>query len=69
MDAFGRRVRIPREEYRSRVLPDLLKAHGSNADQLVGVILQALRDGLAADVMPAAMRLTVVDKDIERALS
>ncbi len=69
MDAFGRRVRIPREEYRSRVLPDLLKTHGSNADQLVGVILQALRDGLAADVMPAAMRLTVVDKDIERALS
>lgn len=69
MDAFGRRVRIPREEYRSKVLPDLLKAHGSNPDQLVAVILQALRDGLAAEVLPAAIRLTVVDKDVERALS
>lgn len=69
MDAFGRPMRIPREEYRSKVLPDLIKAHGSNPDQLVGVIMQALRDGLAADVLAAANRLTVVDKDVERALS
>lgn len=69
LDAFGRRVRIPREEYRSKVLPDLLKAHGANPEQLVAVILQALRDGLAAEVLPAAIRLTVVDKDVERALS
>jgi tetratricopeptide (TPR) repeat protein len=69
MDAFGRRMRIGRDEYRSKILPDLLKANGSNPDQLVGVILQAVRDGLAADVLPAANRLTIVDKDVERALS
>lgn len=69
VDAFGRPVRIPRDEYRSRVLPELIKAHGNNPDQLVGVIMQALRDGLAADVLAAANRLTVVDKDVERALS
>jgi tetratricopeptide (TPR) repeat protein len=69
VDAFGRRTAIPREEYRTRMLPELLKAHGNNPDQLVGIILQALRDGLAADVLAAANRLTVVDKDVERALS
>jgi tetratricopeptide (TPR) repeat protein len=69
VDAFGRRMAIPREEYRSRMLPELLKAHGNNPDQLVGIILQALRDGFAADVLAAANRLTVVDKDVERALS
>ena len=68
-DGLGRRVRIPRQEYREKVLPDLLKAHANNADQLAGVILQGLRDGLANDLLPAAIRLTVVDKDIERALS
>ena len=69
MDAFGRRVRISRDEYRSKILPDLLKAHGNNPEQLTAVILQALRDGLASEVIPAANRLTVVDKDPERALS
>ena len=69
VDAAGRRVRISREEYRLKILPDLLKAHGNNPDQLTAVILQALRDGLASEVLPAANRLTVVDKDPERALS
>jgi Flp pilus assembly protein TadD len=69
VDAFGRRVRISRDEYRNKILPDLLKQHGSNPDQLIAVILQALRDGFASDVLPAANRLTVVDKDVERALS
>jgi Flp pilus assembly protein TadD len=69
VDASGRRVQISREDYRLKVLPDLLKAHGNNPDQLTAVILQALRDGLASEVLPAANRLTVVDKDPERALS
>ena len=69
VDAFGRRVRIPREEYRSKVLPDLVKAHGSDPDRLAGVIMQAVRDGFAGDAIAAANRLTVVDKNVERALS
>lgn len=68
-DAAGRPVRIPREEYRTRVLPELIKAHGSQPEQLVAVIMQALRDGFASDVLPAAIRLTVIDKEVERALS
>ena len=68
-DAAGRPVRIPRDEYRTRVLPELIKAHGSQPEQLVAVIMQALRDGFAQDVLPAAIRLTVIDKEVERALS
>jgi tetratricopeptide (TPR) repeat protein len=69
LDGLGRRVRIPRDEYRTKVMPDLLKQHANNADQLAAVILQGLRDGFAADLVPSAIRLTVVDKDVERALS
>lgn len=68
-DAFGRPVRIDREQYRKQVLPDLLKAHGSDAERLAAVLVQAVRDGFAADVVAAANRLTVVDKDLDRALS
>lgn len=68
-DAFGRRVRLSREEYRTRVLPDLVKAHGNHPERLAAVILQGLRDGLATEMLPAANRLTVIDKDVDRALS
>lgn len=68
-DTFGRPVRIARDEYRKKVLPDLLKAHGSDAERLAAVLVQAVRDGFAADVVAAANRLTVVDKDLDRALS
>ncbi|MBL9076660.1 MAG: hypothetical protein JNL08_04100 [Planctomycetes bacterium] len=68
-DAFGRRTRLPREEYRTRVLPEMVKAHGNDPDRLVAVLMQGLRDGFAADLVAAANRLTVIDKDVERALS
>ncbi|MBX3461962.1 MAG: hypothetical protein KF830_02240 [Planctomycetes bacterium] len=68
-DAFGRRVRLSREEYRDRVLPELLKAHGSDPDRLAAVILQGLRDGLARELVAAANRLPLIDRDPDRALS
>ncbi len=68
-DAFGRRVKLPREEYRNRVLPELVKAHGNDPDRLAAVIVQGLRDGLAGEMVAAANRLTVIDKDLDRALS
>jgi tetratricopeptide (TPR) repeat protein len=69
VDAAGRRTRISRDEYRTKHLPELLKAHGNNPDQLTAIILQGLRDGFASDLIPAANRLTVVDKEVERSLS
>ncbi|HZN40843.1 MAG TPA: tetratricopeptide repeat protein [Planctomycetota bacterium] len=68
-DAFGRRVRLPRDEYKKNVLPELVKAHGNDPDRLIAVILQAVRDGLPSEVIAAANRLTVIDKDVDRALS
>jgi tetratricopeptide (TPR) repeat protein len=68
-DAFGRRVKLSREEYRTRVLPALLEAHGNDADRLSAVIVQGLRDGLARELIAAANRLVIVDKDLDRALS
>lgn len=68
-DAFGRRVRLSREEYVKNVLPELLKAHGNDPERLTAVILQGVRDGIATEMIPAANRLTVIDKDLDRALS
>jgi tetratricopeptide (TPR) repeat protein len=68
-DVFGRRVRLSREEYRDKVLPGLLKAHGNDPERLAGVIMQGLRDGLAKELVAAANRLAVIDKDVERGLS
>ncbi|MEO6596990.1 MAG: hypothetical protein ABIP94_19765 [Planctomycetota bacterium] len=68
-DAFGRRVRLSRDEYRKTVLPELIKAHGSDPERLTAVILQGVRDGLANEMLAAANRLTVIDKDVDRALS
>jgi tetratricopeptide (TPR) repeat protein len=69
VDAFGRRQCISRDEYRTRILPELVKAHGNDADRLTGVILQAVRDGFAEAAIAAANRLTVIDKNVERSLS
>jgi len=68
-DSFGRRVRLSRDEYKKNVLPELIKAHGSDPERLTAVIMQALRDGLAGEMIAAANRLTVIDKDPERCLS
>lgn len=68
-DAFGRRVRLSRDEYLKNVLPKLLEVHGNDPERLVALLLQGVRDGLAPALIPAANRLTVVDKDPDRALS
>lgn len=67
-DAFGRRVQIPREQWRNQILPELMKQHGSDPERLAGILVQALQSGLAADVIAAANRLTVIDKDLDRCL-
>lgn len=67
-DAFGRRVRLPREQYRKEVLPELLKAHGNDPERLTAVLIEGLRQGFAKDLVAAANRLAVIDKEPERSL-
>ena len=69
-DHQGRPVRIEREEYRSKVLPGLIQTNTNDPDRLAAVITQGLREGFADDLIAAANRLTVIDKqNIERALT
>lgn len=68
-DNFGRRVRLSRDEYRSRVLPEMLKTHGNDPAQLSQVIVQGLQHGFAKDLVQAANRLAAIDSEPERALS
>ena len=70
VDPQGRPIRVEREEFRTRVLPDLVKATENDPERLTAVIMQGLREGFADDLIAAANRLTVIDKNnLERALT
>lgn len=70
VDPQGRPIRIEREEFRTKVLPDLVKASENDPERLTAVIMQGLREGFADDLIAAANRLTVIDKNnLERGLT
>src|SRR5690242_19517605 len=69
VDAFGREVRVSKEEWRLKVLPDNLRQAWSDAGALYRLILSALNDGIPADVEAAARRLIEIDPDRERAVT
>lgn len=69
VDAFGRPQQIPREQWKKEVLPQAIDAYQHAPDKLAGLLLQYLREGLADDLLPAALRLAALDKDVERGLS
>jgi tetratricopeptide (TPR) repeat protein len=68
-DPHGRRVEVPRDAWRTEVLPSQFRGHWNDADALAQVIALALDDGFAADVVHAAHRLLSIDKNRERATS
>lgn len=68
-DGFGRKVQFSREDYRRRILPELVKTHGNDPQQLANIIMQGLQQGFAKELVGAANRLVVIDKDPERALT
>jgi tetratricopeptide (TPR) repeat protein len=65
-DSYGRELFITKDQWRKNVLPGSLKANWNNPDQLYGVILGALNDGLRADVIAAAEQLFKIDTQPER---
>lgn len=67
-DEHGRELKIDRATWVAEVLPPNLKKAWSDADDLYGVIVQALSDGLSAEVVSAAERLVTIDGASERAL-
>jgi tetratricopeptide (TPR) repeat protein len=60
-DQFGREVIIPREEWRTNILPGMLKEVWEQPDQLYLLILNSLNDGFFAEVADAAQHLYQID--------
>lgn len=65
-DAYGRPVLVPREEWRTKVLPENLRAHWDDPDALYQLVLRSVDDGFHADVLEAADRLNGIDPIPER---
>lgn len=53
-DARGRVVRVPKSEWREKVLLPTLEEAKSDLERLYGVIVAALTDGYASEVLPYA---------------
>jgi tetratricopeptide (TPR) repeat protein len=60
-DSYGRKLYITREQWRDNVLLGNLEQAGGNPEQLYGLLVGALNDGFAADVVPYAEQLQRVD--------
>lgn len=60
-DAYGRQVFIPREEWRTKVLPASIEANWQKPDELYGIILGALNGGFRSSIVEAAEHLQEID--------
>jgi tetratricopeptide (TPR) repeat protein len=65
-DAYGRSIRITREDWRTGMLPGTLRRHWDDPDTLYSLILNALNDGFEAEVLDAAEQLHRIDPIAER---
>jgi tetratricopeptide (TPR) repeat protein len=65
-DAYGRELKITRHEWQEKVLQPNLTAKWNEPDALYSMIVSALNDGFAADLLPAAQRLLEIDPTPER---
>ena len=60
-DQNGQEVMVPREEWRTNVLPGLVKETWDQPDQLYMLILNSLSDGFVAEIADAAQHLRKTD--------
>ncbi|MDR1423106.1 MAG: hypothetical protein LBI92_00635 [Azoarcus sp.] len=65
-DAYGRELKITRHEWRENMLRPNLQKKWDTPDELYTMIVSALSDGFAADLLPAAARLVDIDPMPER---
>src|SRR5262249_41860286 len=66
-DRSGKRLYLTKEEWRTRVLPGMLRSRWDNPDELYQVIVGTLQDGLPADIADAAEHLYKIDPNHSRA--
>lgn len=66
-DKFGRPMQITLEEWRTKVLPEMLKQSFDNPDALYQNIVMAVQDGFIDEVADASVKLMEIDPIKERA--
>ncbi|MDF1756947.1 MAG: hypothetical protein P1U74_01425 [Legionellaceae bacterium] len=67
-DDSGMKILIPKSEYKNNVLPNNLKIHWDNPDDLASTIINAFNDGFYIEVEEAAIRLVEIDPVSERSI-
>src|ERR1700757_4069679 len=65
-DAYGRIVQIPREEWRTKVLPLNFQRAWNNPDELANLIAASLREHFIADCLEPARQLHRIDTQPHR---
>lgn len=65
-DAYGRIGEIPREEWRTQVLPVNFQKHWNHPDDLANLIHSSLNDGFIADCLEPARQLHRIDPQPKR---
>jgi len=65
-DAYGREIKITRNEWRDKVFLPNLQQKWNEAGELYNLIISGLNDGLAVDLLPATERLLEIDDIPER---
>ncbi|MBS1132062.1 MAG: hypothetical protein H6R16_3064, partial [Proteobacteria bacterium] len=65
-DAYGREIKITRNEWRDKVFLPNLQQKWNEAGELYNLIISGLNDGFAADLLPATERLLEIDDIPER---
>jgi tetratricopeptide (TPR) repeat protein len=65
-DGYGREMQIPREEWRTNVLPGQFRERWDKPDELADAVTQALRDEFAAEALEPARQLHRIDPQVQR---
>lgn len=65
-DENGNLVQITKEEWKTKVLPGILKSHWNDSNALYSDIVQSLHDGFIEEMLPASERLLEIDENKER---
>ena len=60
-DQYGQEVFLTRQQWRDEILPASLQANQDAPDELYAVLLNAMNDGLFAEIESAAARLHAID--------
>jgi tetratricopeptide (TPR) repeat protein len=60
-DQYGREVLVPREEWRTNIIPGMLNEAWNDADRLYSVILNSINEGFVSEMTEAAAHLQEID--------